>query len=67
MSDDLVSETRRMLRASDKPKTEIAEGARVSLRWLYMFENGEIKNPTLRTITGLKSYLATISEHIQPS
>lgn len=63
MSDDLVSETRRLLRASDRPKTEIAEGAGVSLRWLYMFENGEIDNPTLRTITGLKSYLAGSREH----
>lgn len=62
MSDDLVSETRRLLRASAKPKTEIAEGAGVSLRWLYMFENGEIENPTLRTINGLKSYLATARE-----
>ena len=58
MENDLVTETRRLLKASGKPFSEIAPAAGVSLRWLYMFDNGEIDNPTLRTIQSLKSYLA---------
>lgn len=61
MSDDLVASTRRMLQASKTPKPEIAAAAGVSLRWLYMFGNGEIENPTLRTIKGLNAYLSGTS------
>lgn len=59
MTEDIVTETRQLLLASATPKPEIAAEAGVSLRWLYMFANGEIQNPTLRTIQSLKSYLAT--------
>jgi transcriptional regulator with XRE-family HTH domain len=59
MADDLIADTRQMLQASQMPKPAIAEGAGVSLRWLYMFANGEIENPTLRTIQGLRAYLTT--------
>lgn len=50
-----------MLLASETPKPQIAAGAGVSLRWLYMFGNGEIENPTLRTIKGLNTYLTGTS------
>jgi len=64
MSNDLVAETRRKLRAATAPKTAIADEAGVSLRWLYMFENGEITNPTLRTIQSLRSYLDRATENV---
>lgn len=58
-----MTETRQMLLASVTPKPEIAAKAGVSLRWLYMFANGETTNPTLRTLRSLRSYLATESQN----
>jgi hypothetical protein len=56
MVDDLVTRTRSMLQASKTPWPQIAAGARVSLRWLYLFEAGG-SNFTLRTVQGLNAYL----------
>lgn len=60
MQTDLVQTTRTLLKSSEQPMTEIAKGAGVSIRWLYMFESGEIRNPTLRTIQGLHTYLSSV-------
>lgn len=57
MTDDLVTRTRSMLKASKAPWPQIAAGAGVSLRWLYLFAQEDRSNFTLRTVQALNTYL----------
>lgn len=54
---DLLSETVRLVRSSDRPLSEICKAARVTPRWFYMVESGEIADPSIVRIQRLYNYL----------
>ena len=54
---NLYAVTAAHLRASPKSKKAIAADLGVSFRWLYYFENEEIRNPGVETTQHLYTYL----------
>jgi hypothetical protein len=58
MDFDLLTATRdKLARASDLGMREIASGAQVELRWLYMFRKGQISNPGILQVQRLAEFL----------
>lgn len=54
---DLLTETIRLVRASERPLSEICKAVGVTPRWFYMVESGEIADPSIVRIQRLYNYL----------
>jgi hypothetical protein len=57
----LLPITKRLLRETQQPFSEIAKGAGVKLRWLHMLANNEIPNPGVVGVQKVHDYLAARS------
>jgi hypothetical protein len=53
----LLPETKRLLKASDEPIEQIATGAKVKRRWLYMLAKNKIPNPGVVLVQRVHDYL----------
>ena len=54
---DLLTETIKLVEASDKPRDELARLVGVSGRWLSKVVSGEIPDPSVRRVQALYNVL----------
>lgn len=59
---DLVSETRRLAKASKMPVDELCAAAKVKRRWFYRFLAGDFKEPGVGKISRLYTVLTEVSK-----
>lgn len=55
---DLLTETIKLVEASERPRDEIAKAIGVSGRWLSKVVSGDIPDPSVRRIQALYNVLA---------
>lgn len=58
MPQQLLPETKRLLRETEEPLNDVARGAGVGRRWLYMLTKNEIPNPGVIAVQKVHDYLA---------